>query len=204
MSHFCTCHGMACGNLWPDWIMRIKFSTKRFYMVSIMTSWVLWESGALSLEIFLPILKYPLITKLYVQSLIDLHVTSYNKTRTLSSIQSSPQTLHSLGSGDTIWGYWALSTLVHVMDCCLIAQSHYLNQCWFIIDEVLWQSHEGNFIGRISIIYMCLKMTNFKIAVCCISQAQMNQVWWWMLSHPQCLFSCWLIEAGWHKYESLN
>ena len=56
---------------------------------------------------------------------------------------------------------------------CLTVLSHYLNQCW-LISEVLWHSHEGNFIGnsqivifelisRINILDMSLKMTIFKV-----------------------------------------
>ena len=37
------------------------------------------------------------------------------------------------------------STLVQVMACCLMATSHYLNQCWLIISEVLQHSHASNF-----------------------------------------------------------
>ena len=37
------------------------------------------------------------------------------------------------------------STLVQVMGCCLRATSHYLNQCWLIINEDHWQVAEGNF-----------------------------------------------------------
>ena len=29
------------------------------------------------------------------------------------------------------------------MACCLTAPSHYLNQCWLIIDEVPWHSSQG-------------------------------------------------------------
>ena len=40
------------------------------------------------------------------------------------------------------------STLVEIMAWSLMAPSHYLNQCWLIIREVLWHSPEGNFIER--------------------------------------------------------
>ena len=33
------------------------------------------------------------------------------------------------------------STLAQVMTCCLMAPSHYLNQCWLIISEVQWHSY---------------------------------------------------------------
>ena len=31
------------------------------------------------------------------------------------------------------------------MVCCLMAPSHYLNQCWLLNSEVLWHSHGSNF-----------------------------------------------------------
>ena len=46
-----------------------------------------------------------------------------------------------------IWRHRSGSTLAQVMACCLMASSHYLNQCWLIISKVLWySSSEGNFI----------------------------------------------------------
>ena len=50
-----------------------------------------------------------------------------------------------LWCSDTIWCHITWSTLVQVMACCLTAPSHYLNQCWLIISEVLRHSSEGNF-----------------------------------------------------------
>ena len=35
------------------------------------------------------------------------------------------------------------STLAQVMACCLMAPSHYLNQCWLLSIEVLWHSPES-------------------------------------------------------------
>ena len=37
--------------------------------------------------------------------------------------------------------YW--STLAQVMACCLMAPSHYLNQCWLIMKGIWWCSHES-------------------------------------------------------------
>ena len=51
---------------------------------------------------------------------------------------------NSMWPGDTIWRRRSGSTLVQVMACCLTAPSHYLNQCWLIINEVQWQSPKGN------------------------------------------------------------
>ena len=38
------------------------------------------------------------------------------------------------------------STLAQVKACCLMAPSHYLNQCWLIINEACWYLAEGNFM----------------------------------------------------------
>ena len=43
---------------------------------------------------------------------------------------------------NSIWRWRSWSTLVQVMACCLMAPSHYLNQCWLIINKVLWHSSE--------------------------------------------------------------
>ena len=37
--------------------------------------------------------------------------------------------------------------------CCLMAPSHYLNQCWRIISEVLWHLPENNFTGNVQDTY---------------------------------------------------
>ena len=42
------------------------------------------------------------------------------------------------------WWQRSGSTLDHIMTCCLTALSHYLNQCWLLIGEVLWYSSESN------------------------------------------------------------
>ena len=58
-----------------------------------------------------------------------------------------------IGNIQHVW--WFLWTLVvtQVMACCLTAPSHYLNQCWQIIGEVLWHSFEGNFRENAPYIY---------------------------------------------------
>ena len=45
--------------------------------------------------------------------------------------------INSLWPSDTKWRHRYGSTLAQVMACCLTAPSHYLNQCWLIISEVL-------------------------------------------------------------------
>ena len=48
------------------------------------------------------------------------------------------QMLNSLWPSDTIRRHISESALSQVMICCLTAPSHYLNQCWLIIREILW------------------------------------------------------------------
>ena len=54
-------------------------------------------------------------------------------------------TFNSSWPSDGIWWHESKSPLVQVMACCLTAPSHYLNQCWLIISEVMWHSHDGQF-----------------------------------------------------------
>ena len=55
------------------------------------------------------------------------------------------------------------------MACCLMAPSHYLNQCWLIINGVLWYSPYNNFTGStwdISSWYE-FEIYNFEIMATC-------------------------------------
>ena len=60
-----------------------------------------------------------------------------------------PDRLNTLWLNDAIWRHRSESTLAHVMACCLVAPSHYLNQCGLITGEVLWHFVEGNCIRNI-------------------------------------------------------
>ena len=55
--------------------------------------------------------------------------------------------VNSLGPSDAIWRQRSGSPLAQVMACCLTAPSHYLNQCWLIMNLILWHLPENNFIG---------------------------------------------------------
>ena len=57
----------------------------------------------------------------------------------------SASMVKSLRPSDAIWRHRFGSTLAQVMACCLMAPSHYLNQCWLIVSEVQWQSPGSNF-----------------------------------------------------------
>ena len=61
--------------------------------------------------------------------------------------------VNSLWPSDAIWRQRSWSTLVQVMACCLTAPSHYLNQCWLMICEVLWHLPDSNFTENTGDIY---------------------------------------------------
>ena len=73
---------------------------------------------------------------------------SYLKNCLFKSPIKSPrgQWVNSLWHSDTIWRHKSGSTLAQVMACCLTAPSHYLNQCWLIINE-REREREIKFIG---------------------------------------------------------
>ena len=59
-----------------------------------------------------------------------------------------PMTLiNSLWPSDAIWRQGSWSAMDLVIICCLMAPSHYLNQCWLITSWVLWHSPKTNFTG---------------------------------------------------------
>ena len=69
--------------------------------------------------------------------------------------------INSLTPDDAIWHYSMWSTLVQVMASGLTAPSHCLNQCWFLISGVLWNSHEVKSTGKAqcgSVVKMCEKI----------------------------------------------
>ena len=66
----------------------------------------------------------------------------------LPSFHGDPR-IDSLWPVDAIWSHRTWSILVQLIVSCLAAPSHYLNQYWLIISEVLWHSHGGNFSGNI-------------------------------------------------------
>ena len=53
--------------------------------------------------------------------------------------------LNSLWPSNATWRHRSESTFAQLMTCCLMTPSHYLNQCWLIINEFQWQSPESNF-----------------------------------------------------------
>ena len=52
---------------------------------------------------------------------------------------------NTLWPSNAIWWQKSGSTFVHVTACCLMAPSHYLNQYWLPIIQVVWHLPESNF-----------------------------------------------------------
>ena len=73
--------------------------------------------------------------------------------------------VNSLWPSDAIWPQRSGSTLAQVMACCLMAPSHYLNQCWLIFILVPWHSSEDIIIKdlRIPINKKRLKIAHLKL-----------------------------------------
>ena len=71
--------------------------------------------------------------------------------------------INSLWTSGAIWWHRFGSTLAQVMACCLMAPSHYLNQCWLIISEALWHSPQGNFTGNAQDIYPWYEFENYQL-----------------------------------------
>ena len=63
---------------------------------------------------------------------------------------------NSLWPCDAIWWHRSRSTLAQVMACCLMAPSHYMNQCWLLICVVLWHSLESNYVGNAQVFFIII------------------------------------------------
>ena len=74
--------------------------------------------------------------------------------------------IYSLWLSDALWWCRSGSTLAQVMAWCRQATSHYLNQCWLIISEILLHLPEQCYtqgMFKLSIQYIGLKITNLKL-----------------------------------------
>ena len=124
-----------------------------------------------------------------------------------------------------IWWQRSGSTFM-VMACCLTVPSHYLNQWWLNISEILWHSHQGHITGNtwgrdqvspifqiISNVFSCLIMYKFwwrfHLNLFRRVQLTMFQHWFrlWLVagqatSHYQS--QCWLVYWGIYAPLGLN
>ena len=88
---------------------------------------------------------------------------------------------NSLGPINAMRHYRIWSTLVQVMTCCVKTPSHYLNQCWQIISEILWHSTEYSFTWTLivfvthELLKMFLLDMSLKITYLILQQNPRNQ-----------------------------
>ena len=66
----------------------------------------------------------------------------------LVTVSSIITIFNSLRPSDAIWWHRFRPTLLQIMACCLSAPSHYLNQFWLIISEILWHTLEDICMGN--------------------------------------------------------
>ena len=88
------------------------------------------------------------------------------------------QLIYSLWPIDAICRHRSGATLAHIMASCLTAPSHYLNQCWLNIGEVLWHSPEGNFTGNAQYFFLWYEFEKnwFKITATSLRDHLVNHV----------------------------
>ena len=89
----------------------------------------------------------------------------------ISRILSLTSYIHeSLWPGDAIWQYRSGLTLAQVMDCCLMAPSHDMNQSWLLVCGFCWGIHLRDFS-------QCMP----KLLFCMMS---FNSILWKLLPYP--------------------
>ena len=105
---------------------------------------------------------------------------------------------NSLWPSDVFRCHRTWSTLVQVMAWCLMAQSHYLNQCWLIISEILWHSSKGNFTGNAQNIVL----HEFEIMASFSKEQHVNplltELFWKDITYIFIVYH--LLILTWHRY----
>ena len=103
----------------------------------------------------------------------------------------------SLWPSDAIWWHRPWSTMAQVMAWCLMPPSHYLNQCLFIINDILWHSPKTNFTESTQDINQQNEVENY----ICKSYAyisrgnKLSTVWPTKLAHGLVLLCCDVLGA---------
>ena len=99
--------------------------------------------------------------------------------------------LNSLWPSKAIWQHRTGSTLVQVMACCLLAPSHFLNQCWLIIDGAQQQSISGILMGSTQDINLWNKFENHTLKKKKILSHHpgANELTWSLTTHVLSLWS---------------
>ena len=88
-----------------------------------------------------------------------------------------------------IWWHGSGSTLAQVMAWCLTAPSHYLNQCWLIINEILWHSFTWGWFHRKFSRYLIL-IWIWKVSILQPNLPGVNELTLFNLQGLRCCMRC--------------
>ena len=131
MPQFFTCHDswavMVCAKVWHDWGTIIKVKTKR---ILARCQYGPLRPVSTSNKRQLIVAKW-----CHIDGLVQ--DCSNSSALAMELLQSCTKPL--------IWHYKTWSVLVQITACCLMAPSHYLNQCWLIISKVQCHSSGVDF-----------------------------------------------------------
>ena len=81
--------------------------------------------------------------------------------------------INSLWPCDAIWRHRSGSTLAQVMACCLMAPSHYPNQCWVLINKVL---HLRAISQWVHMILLCIKSLKIILIILLLHLPRANEL----------------------------
>ena len=107
-------------------------------------------------------MKYPEVNSLSVS---PIRVQDLNLIVTVLERRHETLRVNSLWTTVTKWRHRSQSTLAQVMAWCRQAPCHYLNQCWYFINEVQCHSSESDFTasGQATILYNEFENHTFNI-----------------------------------------
>ena len=104
---------------------------------------------------------------------------------------------NSLWPSDAIWWHKSEWTLAQVMACCLIASSHYLNQCWLLTCVAPWHSFKTHFTTIAPTVIFYNELENYILLnYYHISQGPMSYSIWFPLSIVCSVIQAHFINCG--------
>ena len=74
-----------------------------------------------------------------------------------------------------MWRHRLRSELVQLMTCCLLATSHYLNQCWLTTMEILGKTSDWNFSKYVKVL-----SHNMELKIMFIKGGKILSRPWWL------------------------
>ena len=172
-------------SLWPG---RFQWNCRwvLFKPVTMIDGWdILCETSLRRMSLDLTDDKSTLVQVMALCRQAASHYLSQCWPRSLSTYDvTRPQWVNSLWPSDALWQQTAGSSLAQVMACSLMALSHYLNRCWFLINKILWHSPESNSIERALSTILYQKFGNYTFQITPISPNGQKVKGWQPLLPP--------------------